>query len=81
MVDAVTLGSESPARRVVLDAIATNDRAGHDNLGSLSFTHGFIPRAEPRRSLPRSHAAWQCSAAVAQKKAPPALPFPDRARR
>jgi sulfite reductase (NADPH) flavoprotein alpha-component len=57
--------SQSPARRVVLDAIATNDRAGHDNLGSLSFSHGFIPRAEPRRSLPASHAAWdQIAAAI-----------------
>jgi len=58
-------GSESPARRVVLEAIATNDRACHDNLGSLSFSHGFLPRDEPRRSLPASHAAWdQVAAAI-----------------
>ncbi|MEO8334474.1 MAG: cytochrome b5 domain-containing protein [bacterium] len=49
----------------MLDAIATNDRAGHDNLGSLSFSHGFIPRVEPRRCLSASHSAWdQVAAAI-----------------
>lgn len=47
-----------PARRVIEAAIATNDRLGHENLGSLSYTHGFLPRQQPATSLPASHHAW-----------------------
>src|SRR5689334_595287 len=52
-----------PARRVIDAAIATNDRLGHDNLGSLSYTHGFLPRQAPALSLPSSHRAWDQVAA------------------
>lgn len=48
----------APARRVLEEAIATNDALGHDNLGSLSYSHGFLPRTEPLRRLPQSHVAW-----------------------
>jgi sulfite reductase alpha subunit-like flavoprotein len=47
-----------PARQVIEDAIATNNRLGHDNLGSLSYTHGFLPHLAPATSLPSSHRAW-----------------------
>lgn len=48
-----------PTRQVIEEAITTNDRLGHDNLGSLSYSHGFLPRREPARALTsRDHAAW-----------------------
>jgi sulfite reductase alpha subunit-like flavoprotein/cytochrome b involved in lipid metabolism len=48
----------APARRVLEEAIALNDQLGHDNLGSLSYSHGFLPRYEPAKALPPSHRAW-----------------------
>src|SRR5204863_3488049 len=48
----------APARRILEAATATNDQLGHDNLGSLSYSHGFLPRQEPLMHLPASHKAW-----------------------
>src|SRR5690606_24782207 len=39
-------------------------RLGHENLGSLSYTHGFLPPTEPLRALPESHRAWDEAAAA-----------------
>lgn len=47
-----------PAREVLLRAEATNDAAGHENLGSLSASHGFMPREPPQAALPKEFAAW-----------------------
>ncbi len=32
-----------PTLQVIEHAIATNRALGHENLGSLSYTHGFLP--------------------------------------
>lgn len=53
-----------PTLRVMEAAIATNARLGHENLGSLSYTHGFLPPNEPLRALPASHRAWDEAAAA-----------------
>lgn len=53
----------APSRRVLTAAEAENDAAGHENAGSLSATHGFMPREPPSRALPSSHAAWDQLAA------------------
>ena len=47
-----------PARQVIEAVIATNHQLGHENLGSLSYSHGFLPTQEPMKSLPSSHQAW-----------------------
>ncbi len=54
----------APARIVLEKAEALNDRLGHENLGSLSYTHGFLPRREALKSLPPSHKAWDEIAAA-----------------
>jgi sulfite reductase alpha subunit-like flavoprotein len=48
----------APARRIVEEAVATNNQLGHENLGSLSYSHGFLPRTEPAKCLSSSHKAW-----------------------
>ncbi|HLA44041.1 MAG TPA: hypothetical protein VJZ27_11430, partial [Aggregatilineales bacterium] len=53
----------APARYILEDAIRTNDELGHDNLGSLSYSHGFLPRTQPITHLPASHRAWDDIAA------------------
>lgn len=53
-----------PTLRVIENAIATNQRLGHENLGSLSYSHGFLPPNEPLRALPGSHKAWDEAAAA-----------------
>lgn len=53
----------APARQVLEAAQAANDRLGHDNLGSLSYSHGFLPRHEPLRALPSPYEAWNQIAA------------------
>ncbi|MEP7358964.1 MAG: hypothetical protein ABI847_17070, partial [Anaerolineales bacterium] len=53
----------SPARRVLLEAEAANRRLGHENLGFLSASHGFLPVERPRLALPASHRAWDDLAA------------------
>ncbi len=54
----------APARVVLENAIARNDALGHENLGSLSYSHGFLPRREPLAALPSSHKAWDDLAAA-----------------
>lgn len=53
-----------PTLKVMETAIVTNARLGHENLGSLSYTHGFLPPTEPLRALPTSHSAWDEAAAA-----------------
>lgn len=55
--------SPIPTRRVLLEAEAENRRLGHENLGFLSASHGFMPIEPPRLSLPASHQAWDETAA------------------
>src|SRR5919199_66164 len=47
-----------PARRVLLTAMETNRRLGHENLGFLSTSNGFLPREPPLLHLPASYRAW-----------------------
>jgi sulfite reductase alpha subunit-like flavoprotein len=54
----------APSLQVIENAIATNRRLGHENLGSLSYSHGFLPPNEPLRALPASHKAWDEAAAA-----------------
>ncbi len=54
----------APARVILEAATAANDALGHDNLGSLSYTHGFLPRQQPINHLPTSHQAWDEIAAA-----------------
>ncbi len=57
------LNSPIPIRRVLLEAEAENRRLGHENLGFLSASHGFMPVEPPRLSLPTSHQIWDETAA------------------
>ena len=52
-----------PSRRVLAEAEAINERLGHENLGFLSESHGFMPREPPLLALPASHKAWDDVAA------------------
>lgn len=52
-----------PAGIVLHAAAATNGRLGHENLGFLSESHGFLPRLTPLPDLPPSHRAWDDVAA------------------
>ncbi len=54
----------APARIVLENAVARNDALGHENFGSLSYSHGFLPRREPLKALPASHKAWDDVAAA-----------------
>ena len=55
----------APARIVLEQAAATNERLGHDNLGSLSYSHGFLPKREPLKALPAGYVAYdQIAAAI-----------------
>jgi sulfite reductase alpha subunit-like flavoprotein/gamma-glutamylcyclotransferase (GGCT)/AIG2-like uncharacterized protein YtfP len=47
-----------PAGEVLSEAEEANDAAGNENLGSLSRTHGFMPRHPPSTALPKEYAAW-----------------------
>ena len=47
-----------PTRRVITEAEATNRKLGHENLGFLSLSHGFMPIEMPRLALAKSHAIW-----------------------
>lgn len=53
-----------PTIDVIEDAIATNQAFGHENFGSLSYSHGFLPPDEPLRALANSHKAWDEAAAA-----------------
>lgn len=52
-----------PARAVLTRATARAEHDGHENLGFLSETHGFLPREAPRLALPAAHRAWDDIAA------------------
>ncbi len=47
-----------PARYVLTNAIETNQRLGHENLGFLSETHGVMPNRPPLLRLPPAYQAW-----------------------
>ena len=47
-----------PALRVMENALAATAENGHENEGSLSYSHGFLPVTPPILALPASHAAW-----------------------
>ena len=55
--------SAVPSRRVLAYAQATNERVGHENLGFLSESRGFLPQETPVRALPPSHKSWDDVAA------------------
>jgi sulfite reductase (NADPH) flavoprotein alpha-component len=50
--------AEAPSRRALEGAERASAAAGHENLGFLSESHGFLPREPPRVRLPASHRAW-----------------------
>lgn len=52
-----------PIRRVLIEAEAENKRLGHENLGFLSKTHGFMPTSPPLLALPPAFRAWDEMAA------------------
>jgi hypothetical protein len=52
-----------PARRVLNEATETNQRLGHENLGFLSESHGFMPKQQPLLNLPPGYRAWDETAA------------------
>jgi sulfite reductase (NADPH) flavoprotein alpha-component len=47
-----------PARMILDRAIQTNQRLGHENLGFLSESHGFLPQKPPPLSLPPGYEVW-----------------------
>lgn len=47
-----------PTRRIITEAEATNRQLGHENLGFLSLSHGFLPVETPRLALSKSHQVW-----------------------
>jgi sulfite reductase alpha subunit-like flavoprotein/predicted heme/steroid binding protein len=57
------LGSQTPSPRasaytVLQTAEATHRYLGHENLGFLSFSHGFIPKIPPKQMMPPAYRAW-----------------------
>jgi sulfite reductase alpha subunit-like flavoprotein len=50
------------AREVLRTAQRINTRLGHENLGFLSESHGFMPSEPPLLSLPPAFAAWDQAA-------------------
>ncbi|MBX3060471.1 MAG: hypothetical protein KF770_28775, partial [Anaerolineae bacterium] len=52
-----------PSRRVLVEAEAENKRLGHENLGFLSASHGFMPTSQPLLSLPPTFRLWDEMAA------------------
>ncbi len=47
-----------PARMILDTATKANQRLGHENLGFLSETHGFLPATHPPLKLPSGYEAW-----------------------
>src|SRR5258706_15470500 len=47
-----------PSRYVLSNAIATAQSLGHENLGFLSETHGFMPSQPPLLKMPAAYQAW-----------------------
>lgn len=54
----MTVGAAVASRRVLDEAIETNRRLGHENLGFLSESHGTMPTSPPRLRMSASHQAW-----------------------
>jgi ferredoxin-NADP reductase/cytochrome b involved in lipid metabolism len=52
-----------PSGAALRRAERSNADAGHENLGFLSESHGFLPVEPPRLRLPDSHRAWDETAA------------------
>lgn len=50
--------SRAPAARVLEEAALRNDSLGHENLGSLSESHGFVTVHPPAHDLPPPFDAW-----------------------
>lgn len=48
----------APAARVLDEATRRNASLGHENLGSLSESHGFVSTRPPVHDLPAPHDAW-----------------------
>ncbi len=47
-----------PSRIALTTAEETNQRLGHENLGFLSESHGFMPSTPPLLQLPPAYKAW-----------------------
>lgn len=47
-----------PSRMILDTATQTNQRLGHENLGFLSETHGFLPTSPPPLKLPPGYEVW-----------------------
>ena len=60
------MGEETmfPPRKVLITAEETNRRLGHENLGFLSETHGFMPSTPPLLHLPPAYHVWDQAAAA-----------------
>lgn len=48
----------APAARVLIEHERQTERAGHENEGFLSASHGFVPRAAPLARLSQPFRAW-----------------------
>src|SRR6058998_3208506 len=81
----VSTAADVPSGAALRRAERSNADAGHENLGFLSESHGFLPVSPPRLELPDSHRAWDETAArlpelwrtVAVREAIEALPVLD----
>lgn len=47
-----------PSREVLIEVERINAELGHENLGYLSESAGFLPRNPPLLQMPESHHAW-----------------------
>jgi sulfite reductase (NADPH) flavoprotein alpha-component len=47
-----------PSRMILDSGTQTNKRLGHENLGFLSETYGFLPTSPPPLKLPPGYEAW-----------------------
>jgi sulfite reductase (NADPH) flavoprotein alpha-component len=47
-----------PSRMILDNATQANQRLGHENLGFLSETYGFLPTSPPPLKLPPGYEAW-----------------------
>ena len=47
-----------PSRLMLTTASQANTRLGHENLGFLSETHGFLPTSPPLLKLPSGYEVW-----------------------
>jgi sulfite reductase alpha subunit-like flavoprotein len=54
---------EIPSRHILTTASQANERAGHENLGFLSESHGIMPTQPPLLHLPAGYEAWDEMAA------------------